>query len=50
MATLNLRIDRFGDWSGILTNISKCRITAYIHALQPLPPMARNEALAARLS
>ena len=50
MATLNLRNDRFSDWSGILTNISKCRTTAYIHALQPLPPMARDDALTTRLS
>ena len=26
-------VDAFGEWSGIRLNISKCRLTGYIHAL-----------------
>jgi len=30
-------IQQFGTWAGIHLNAAKCKITAYIHALQAIP-------------
>ncbi len=30
-------IQHFSNWSGIHLNVAKCKITAYIHALQAIP-------------
>ena len=50
MSTLNHRIDQFSTWSGIHTNITKCRVTAFLPNLQHLPKKDRDDALRARLS
>ena len=42
---------QFSAWSRIRLNAPKCKITAYIHALQPIPRKRdREEALQARLA
>ena len=50
MIQLNHRIDQFSTWSGIQTNITKCRVTAFLPSLHRLPRGDRDEALRARLS
>ena len=51
---LNAQLDAvntFSKWSGIHVNISKCRLTGYIHALQLIKRKAdRDTALQARLA
>ena len=44
-------VNTFSEWSGIRLNISKCRLTGYIHALQLIKRKpARDAALQARLA
>jgi hypothetical protein len=50
MISLNHRIDQFGTWSGIHTNIAKCRVTTFLPNLQRLPKKDRDDTLRARLS
>jgi hypothetical protein len=50
MITLLEIIQQFSTWSSIHLNANKCKITAYIHALQAIPnKQDRDEALRSRL-
>jgi hypothetical protein len=44
-------VEQFSDWSGIRLNVGKCKITAYIQALQTIRKKKdRDDALKARLA
>ena len=44
-------IQQFNTWSGIHLNAAKCKIAAYIHELQAIPPKwDRDVALCSRLA
>ena len=38
MISLQDKIQQIGTWSSIHLNAAKCKLTAYIHALQAIPP------------
>ena len=44
------KVEAYGDWSGIKCNVSKCRLTGYIHKLQSLPPREAAQALEGMLA
>ncbi len=51
MDSLLAIVKEFSEWSGIHLNVSKCKLTAYIHELQAIPRKgARDDALRARLA
>ena len=48
--TLLYIVQQFSNWSGIHLNVDKCKITAYIHALETiLRKLDREDAIQARL-
>ena len=51
MIVLFYLVDKFSKWSGIQLNVSKCKITAFIHDLQAIPrKQDRDDTLRARLA